>query len=70
VTWFNKICKIEKLTSKYIHITVGGSNQQSKNTKHAAIKYRLNQEIKFLYKKEESATGDYTKHTTATGDRV
>jgi hypothetical protein len=51
--WFNKICKTDQLTPKCIHITVGGSNRQSKNTKHAAIKYRLNQEIRFLYKKKQ-----------------
>jgi hypothetical protein len=25
--WFNKICKAEHLTPKYIHITVNGNNQ-------------------------------------------
>ena len=50
--WFNKICKIEHLTPNYIHITVNGNNQKSTNTKNAATKYRLNQELKYLYKKK------------------
>jgi hypothetical protein len=47
--WFNKICKIEHLTPNYIHITVNGNNQKSTNTKNAATKYRLNQELKYLF---------------------
>jgi hypothetical protein len=27
--WFNKICKLEKLSPKYIHITVNGNNRKS-----------------------------------------
>jgi hypothetical protein len=50
--WFNKICKMEQLSPKYIHITVNGNNRQSLNTKKAAIIYRINQELKFLYKKK------------------
>ena len=49
--WFNKILKIEQLTLKYIHVSVIGNDQKSTNTKNAAIKYRLNQELKYLYKK-------------------
>ena len=37
--WFNKTCWINKLTLKYIHIKMKGNNQQSKNTKLAAIRY-------------------------------
>jgi hypothetical protein len=29
---YNKICKIEKLTPKYIHVTVNGNDQKSVNT--------------------------------------
>jgi hypothetical protein len=53
--WFNKTCWINKLTLKYIHIKMKGNNQQSKNTKLAAIRYWLNYEFKFLYKKETGA---------------
>jgi hypothetical protein len=51
--WFNKICKIDHLIPKYIHSKVGANNQQSKNAELAATKYRLRQEIKFLYKKKQ-----------------
>jgi hypothetical protein len=50
--WFNKICKMEQLTPKYIHVTVNGNNRKSLNTKNAAVKYRINQELKYLYKKK------------------
>jgi hypothetical protein len=50
--WFNKICKIGHLTPNYIHITVNGNNKKSTNTKNAATEYRLNQELKYSYKKK------------------
>jgi hypothetical protein len=50
--WFNKICRTEQLTIKYIQITVKGNTQRSQNTKKVATAHRLNQEIKFLYKKK------------------
>jgi hypothetical protein len=31
--WFNKTCRAEHLTPKYIHITVNGNNRQSHNTR-------------------------------------
>lgn len=46
---FNTICREKNLTPKCIHIKVNGNNVQNRNTKLVAIKYRLNQEIKFLY---------------------
>ena len=47
---FSKICKAEQLHPKYINITVNGTNKGSHNTKNAAIKYRINAELKYLYK--------------------
>jgi hypothetical protein len=49
--WFNKICKSEQLQPKYIHIKISGHNKRSQDTKTTAVKYRINQEIKHLYKK-------------------
>jgi hypothetical protein len=37
----NNICRINQLTRKYVTIKVKGNNQQKKNTKLAAIIYRL-----------------------------
>jgi hypothetical protein len=51
--WFNKLCKNYQLTPKYISIKANGNNKQSQNTKNAAIKYRLKQELKFLYMKKQ-----------------
>jgi hypothetical protein len=45
--WFNKICRQEQLHPNYIHINVNGPSKQSSNTKKAAIRYRLTQEIKY-----------------------
>jgi hypothetical protein len=61
--WFNKICKTEQLSPNYIHITVNGNNQKSTKTKNMAIKYRLTQEIKYLFKKKATLNQQlYTAH--------
>jgi hypothetical protein len=52
-TWYNTICKVKQQTPKYIHIKINGNNTQCKKTKIAATKYRLHQEIKFLYRKKQ-----------------
>jgi hypothetical protein len=51
--WFNKVCRTKQLTPKYINIKINGSNQQCKNTRKAAVRCRINQEIKFLYCKKQ-----------------
>ena len=50
---YNKICKTKQLMPKHIPIKINGNNMHTKNTKIAATKYRLNQEIKFLYCKKQ-----------------
>jgi len=50
---FNKLCTEKSLTSQYVHIRVNEKNVSSINTKLAAIKYRFNQEIQFLYRKKQ-----------------
>jgi hypothetical protein len=49
--WFNKTCKAEHLQPRYINIKVNGNNRRSHNTKNAALKYRIDLELKHLYKK-------------------
>ena len=51
--WYNKSCKHKGLTPNYINVTVSGHNVRSKNTRNIAIRYRLNQEIEFLYAKKQ-----------------
>jgi len=51
--WYNKKRKAKQLMPKYTHIKINGNNTQSKKTTIAATKYRLNQEIKFLYCKKQ-----------------
>ena len=47
--WFNKECRNKQLQPKYIQIKIKGNNKQNQNTKTAAIKFRLNQEIKCIW---------------------
>jgi hypothetical protein len=51
--WFNELCKIKHLKPNYINIKINGKNSQDKKTTTNAIKYRINQEIKFLYCKKQ-----------------
>ena len=51
--WFNKLCKIKQLKSNYINIKINGRKPQDKKTISSAIRYRINQEIKFLYCKKQ-----------------
>ena len=61
--WYNKLCRQIQLTPKYIAIKVNGHNRQSQNTLKTAIKYRINQELKYLYiKKQELNEQLYRLH--------
>jgi len=51
--WFNKMCKIKQVKPGYIHIKINGRKQQDKKTTKQAIRYRIDQEIKFLYRKQQ-----------------
>ena len=50
---FNKTCRIKQLTPNYINIRVKGNNPKSERTKKSAIRYRINQELKFQYAKKQ-----------------
>jgi len=50
--WYNKTCRDQHLSPKYIFIRINGRNRQSTNTLKATTRYRINQEIKFLYIKK------------------
>jgi len=52
-TWFAMIRGSSHITPKYTNIKMKGNNQRNKNTKIAAARYRLNQEIRLLYKKKD-----------------
>jgi hypothetical protein len=51
--WFNKMCKIRQLKPNYINIRISGKKQQDKRTTTQAIRYRITQEIRFLYCKKQ-----------------
>ena len=51
--WFNKMCKIKQVRPGYMHIKINGRRQQDKKTTNQTIRYRVNQEIKFLYRKKQ-----------------
>jgi len=60
--WYNKTCSIKQLTPNYINIRVNGNNTRAQKTKNIAIRYRINQELKFLYIKKQNSTSNYTEH--------
>ena len=51
--WFNKLCKLKHLKQNYINVKINGRKPQDKKTTINAIRYRINQEIKFLYRKKQ-----------------
>jgi hypothetical protein len=50
--WFNKVCKAEQLQPQYVNVKTSGTSKRSHDTKKAAIRYRINAELKYLYKKK------------------
>ena len=51
--WYNKTCRQKRLSPKYINTRINGNNQQCQRTHKAAILFRINQEIKYLYTKKQ-----------------
>jgi hypothetical protein len=51
--WFNKMCRMKPVKPNYINIRINGQKQQDKRTTTQAIRYRINQDIKFLYRKKQ-----------------
>jgi hypothetical protein len=47
------MCKIKHVKLNYINIKINGRKQQDRKTTTPAIRYRINQEIKFLYCKKQ-----------------
>jgi len=60
--WYNKICRQKRLKPKYINIRINGKNQQCQRTYKAAINFRINQEIKYLYIKKQKLNERLYKH--------
>ena len=52
--WFKKMCRANRLTTKYFNIRINDNKQQTRKTRLAAIKYRINQEIRFLQCKKQT----------------
>jgi chromosome segregation ATPase len=46
--WFDKTCRDKELAPSYITIKINVNSRQSNNTITAVVRYRLDQEIKFL----------------------
>jgi hypothetical protein len=51
--WFNKICRDRQLQPRYMNIKIKGRKQQDMKTATSAIRFRINQEIKFHYKRKQ-----------------
>jgi len=61
--WFNKTCKTKQIKPNYINIKISGRTHQDRKTTNNAIRYRINQEIKFLYRKKQHLNQQlYHKH--------
>jgi len=50
---FNKMFRAKQLKPDYINIRINGKTPQDKKTTANAIRFRINQEIKFLYRKKQ-----------------
>jgi len=48
------MCKVKQLKPTYINVKINGQNPQDKRTTINAIRFRINQEIKFLYCKKQN----------------
>jgi hypothetical protein len=60
--WFNKTCIDKQLTAAYINIKINSNNRQCNITIRTAVRYRFNQEIKFLYIKKQKLNEQLYKH--------
>jgi hypothetical protein len=47
--WFIKMCKSKNLKPKYIDFKTSGKTPQDRRTVSNVVRFRINQEIKFLY---------------------
>jgi hypothetical protein len=60
--WFNKTCRDKQLTPNYINIKINGNNRQCNSTIRTAVRYRLNQGVKFLNIKKQKLYEQPYKH--------
>ena len=52
--WYNKMCRMKQVKPGYIHVKIKGGRQRDNNrATNQAIRYKINQELKFLYKKKQ-----------------
>ena len=59
--WYNKTCRAKQITPTYANIKMKGTNSRCQRTKEAAIRFRINQQIKFQYaKKNNNLMNGYT----------
>ena len=61
--WYNKTSRIKQLIPTYVNIRVNVNNIRCQRTKNAAIRYRINQEVRFQYAKKETSTSNCIKFT-------
>jgi hypothetical protein len=51
--WFNRHCRAMNLTPRYAQFNSITKNEWDKITKNMASRFRMGQELKFLYKKKQ-----------------
>jgi hypothetical protein len=59
---FNKTCLVENIVPKYAAIKVTGNTTASKNTEQKEQRIRIQNEIKYLYKKKQKINELYLSH--------
>jgi len=52
--WFKKMCEVKQLKPNYINAKINGQRPQDKMTKISAVRFRINREIQFLYRKKHN----------------
>jgi hypothetical protein len=55
--WYNKMCRARQLTPTYANIKIEDSNSRCRRTKDAAIRFGINQELRFQYAKKQQLNG-------------
>jgi len=59
--WFNKMWRFKQLKPNCINVKITGQKPQGKMTTINAMRFRINQEIKFLYCKKQNLNQIYMR---------
>ena len=60
---YNKTYRIKQLIPNYINIRINVNYPRCQRTENAVIRYRINQELKFQYAKNNNSRNNFTEFT-------